>query len=45
MNKVIDHILEIIERLGSKMNTWSWQKRWSNREEGYGYKSGQIYKK
>ena len=44
MNKAIDHILEIIERLSSKMNTWSWQKRWSNREEGYGYKSGKIHK-
>ena len=45
MNKVIDHILEIIERLSSKMGTWSWQKRWKNRDAGYGYKSGKIFKR
>ena len=45
MNKVIDYILEIIERLSFKMGTWSWQKRWKNRDEGYGYKSGKIFKR
>ena len=39
MNKVIDYFLEITERLSSKMNTWSWQKRWSNRAKGYGYRN------
>ena len=31
-------ILRIIETTSSRLNSWSWQKRWSDRDEGYGYK-------
>ena len=45
MNKVIDYILKIIETTSSRLNSWSWQKRWKNRNEGYGYRSGKIFKR
>ena len=45
MNKVIDHILEIIETYSSRLTVWSWQKRWKNKREGYGYKGGKIFKR
>ena len=35
MNNFIDYILRIIETTSSRLNSWSWQKRWKNREEGY----------
>ena len=35
---VYDIFLAMIETIGSKLNTWSWQKRWSNRQEGTGYR-------
>jgi len=34
----IDYPLSWIESLGSKMNVYAWNKRWSNRENGTGYK-------
>tara|TARA_R100000656_G_C3879165_1_gene114015 strand:+ start:40 stop:159 length:120 start_codon:yes stop_codon:yes gene_type:complete len=38
MNKLIDLILRIIETTSARLNSWSWQKRWSNRDKSYGYK-------
>jgi len=35
---VYDIFLAMIETIGSKLSTWSWQKRWSNRQEGTGYR-------
>ena len=31
-------ILRFIETTSSRLNSWSWQKRWINRDKGYGYK-------
>jgi len=29
--------LRFIERLGSKLNSWAWNKRWGNKDQGTGY--------
>ena len=42
---MIDKILNIIEKYSSKLNVWSWQLRWGNREKGYGYKNNRNKKK
>ena len=31
--------LRFIERLGSKLNSWAWNKRWGNKDQGTGYKN------
>jgi len=36
-NKIIDKILSWMESIGSRMNVYAWNKRWANKEEGYGY--------
>jgi hypothetical protein len=38
MNKVIDFFLNIIETASSRLSSWSWTKRWSDRTKGYGYR-------
>ena len=38
MNKAIDFILSMIETSSAKLHSWSWNKRWCNRDKGYGYK-------
>jgi len=30
--------LGIMERVGSKMNVYAWNKRWGNKDHGTGYK-------
>tara|TARA_A100001391_G_scaffold164673_1_gene124410 strand:- start:416 stop:589 length:174 start_codon:yes stop_codon:yes gene_type:complete len=35
--KIIDTVYKVIEHNSSKLNTWSWQKRWGNRDRGTGY--------
>ena len=32
------HILLFINHWSSKLNVWSWQKLWGNRDKGLGYK-------
>ncbi len=32
------HLLLFINHWSSKLNAWSWQKLWGNREKGLGYK-------
>ncbi len=32
------HILLFINHWSSKLNVWSWQKLWKNRDTGLGYK-------
>ena len=34
--KIIDTVYKVIEHNSSKLNTWSWQKRWGNRQRGTG---------
>jgi len=38
MNRLIDLVLGIIETAGSRLNSWSWSKRWSNKDKSYGYR-------
>jgi len=35
--KQLDKYYAIIEHWSSKLNSWSWKKRWKNRKEGTGY--------
>jgi len=35
--KIIDTVYKVIEHNSSKLNSWSWQKRWRNRKQGTGY--------
>ena len=35
---VLDYYYRFFEHYGSKMNVYGWNKRWSNREKGTGYK-------
>ena len=37
--KIIDFILNLIETYSGKINGWSWDKRWKDRQKGTGYKS------
>tara|TARA_R110000772_G_scaffold70612_1_gene155204 strand:+ start:196 stop:375 length:180 start_codon:yes stop_codon:yes gene_type:complete len=37
--RLIDIPLGIMERVGSKMSVYAWQKRWGNREKGTGFKN------
>ena len=38
--RLIDIPLGIMERVGSKMSVYAWNKRWGNREKGTGFKNG-----
>ena len=40
---VKDIPLSWIERIGSKMNVYAWNKRWGNRKNGTGYKERHRY--
>jgi hypothetical protein len=44
---MIDWILGKIEHYSSKINVWTWQKRWGNRDNGTGYQDSWLkgYKK
>ncbi len=44
--KVIKNIIDVplswMETIGSKMNVYAWNKRWGNREKGYGYRDEDL---
>jgi len=40
--RVIDMPLSWMETVGSKMNVYAWNKRWGNREKGYGYRNKDL---
>ena len=44
--KLIKNIMDVplswIETIGSKMNVYAWNKRWGNREKGYGYRDEDL---
>ena len=42
IKKIIDKPLSWIEHIGSKMNTFAWNKRWANRKNGYGYRNRDL---
>ena len=35
--KIIDTVYGVIEHHSVKLSSWSWQKRWGNRDRGTGY--------
>ena len=37
LKKTMDILYSWMESIGSKMNSYAWNKRWRNREEGTGY--------
>jgi len=37
VGNIIDKIYSLIEKYSSRLNVWSWQKRWGNRQTGTGY--------
>ena len=38
LSKTIDCFYGLCEHYSSKINVWSWNKRWISREKGTGYK-------
>ena len=42
IKNIIDVPLAWIEVIGSKMNVYAWNKRWGNREKGYGYRDEDL---
>ena len=42
IKNIIDVPLSWIETIGSKMNVYAWNKRWGNREKGYGYRNEDL---
>ncbi len=38
MIKLLDWYYNILETIGVKLSSFAWQKRWSNRETGTGYR-------
>ena len=39
IKKCLDVFYAVVERNSSKLNVWSWNKRWRNRDKGTGYGS------
>ena len=39
IRRAIDLALSWMESFGSWMSVYSWNKRWKNRKDGYGYKN------
>ena len=37
--RTVDRPLSVIEKVGSRMNVYAWNKRWGNREKGTGYRN------
>jgi len=37
-DKIIYIVLEKINHYSTALTSWSWQKLWSNKKDGYGYK-------
>ena len=38
IDRIVYKILERINHYSTALTSWSWQKLWSNKKEGYGYK-------
>ena len=43
MNKILDYFYSLLETYGGKIYSWSWNKRWKNREEGTGYQTSESW--
>ena len=37
MRKILDYFYSLLETYSAKISSWSWNKRWKNREDGTGY--------
>jgi len=42
MIRILDSYYSIIESIGIRMSQYGWQKRWSDRKKGTGYKRWKI---
>ena len=42
IKNIIDVPLSWMETIGSKMSVYAWNKRWGNREKGYGYRDEDL---
>ena len=42
IKNIIDVPLSWMEVIVSKMNVYAWNKRWGNREKGYGYRNEDL---
>ena len=42
LKRTIDIPLSWMEHIGSKMSVYAWNKRWGNREKGYGYRNKDL---
>ncbi len=42
IKNIIDVPLSWMETIGSKMSVYAWNKRWGNREKGYGYRNEDL---
>ena len=45
IDKIIYLILEKINNYSTALTSWSWQKLWSNKKDGYGYKKRKVRRK
>ena len=43
MKKILDYYYSLLETYGGKICSWSWTKRWKNREVGTGYKTNESW--
>ena len=43
MNKILDYFYSLLETYGGKIHSWSWNKRWMNRQVGTGYKTNESW--
>ena len=43
MNKILDYFYSLLETYSGKISSWSWTKRWKNREEGTGYQTNESW--
>ena len=43
MKKILDYFYSLLETYGGKINSFAWNKRWKNREEGTGYQTNESW--
>ena len=43
MNKILDYFYSLLETYSAKINSFSWSKRWKNREKGTAYSTNESW--
>ena len=43
MRKILDYFYSLLETYSGKICSWSWSKRWKNREIGTGYETNESW--